>query len=131
MATVNNQAGNWEQAKNLADKNLERDPNDRDALINRSNANYGLKLYDRSYADANKAQALDPASVAAIDSRAMASYGMGNYLQVMEDSRRALALDPNDKTAFSLMKLAEARVKPNANLDNLKPQETAAISAGE
>ncbi len=33
-------------------------------------------------------------------------------MQAMEDARKALALDPNDKTAFSLLKLAEGRVRP-------------------
>ena len=58
----------------------------------------------------------DPADRDALINNASASYGLGNYNQALEDARRALALDSDDKTAISLMKLAEGRIKPRAAL---------------
>lgn len=127
MAALNNMTGNWSKAKELSEQNLARDPNDKDALISRSNAFYGMKDYRSAHADADRATKIDPKNSSALTSRALASYGLGNYLQSLEDSRRALALNPNDKTAFSLMKLSEGRVQPTLDLSNPQSLQAALV----
>ncbi|MBI3553728.1 MAG: protein kinase [Elusimicrobia bacterium] len=119
VAYLNTSAGHFETARDFSEREIARDPTDRDAYINRSMANYGLNKLKEAYGDADRATRLDPDSPDAYRARAMASYGMRNYLQAIEDSRRALALDPNDKTAFAIMKLSESRV-PAMDLDTIK-----------
>lgn len=119
LSHLNNRAGNWRPALDFAEKALEDDPDDRDALVSRSDARYGLKNYEAAFADASRAAKLDPDSPEAFRARAMAAYGLRNYLQATEDARRALALDPNDRTAFAIMKLAEGKV-PVLRLDDMK-----------
>ncbi|MBI3564434.1 MAG: tetratricopeptide repeat protein, partial [Elusimicrobia bacterium] len=99
-------AERWDDSRTLASKALDYDPDDRDALISRSQASSGLADFARAYADAERAAKLAPDSAEAYTARAAAAYGLGNYLQAVEDARRALALDPEDKTAFALMKLS-------------------------
>jgi tetratricopeptide (TPR) repeat protein len=117
VAYLNNQADRWEDGREFSDKVLSFDPDDRAALINRSNANYGLKDFNSAFIDADKAAKLDPQDPAAYTARALASYGMKNYLQTLEDARRSLAIDPGDKTASSLLNLAEGR-KPSSTAKN-------------
>jgi tetratricopeptide (TPR) repeat protein/tRNA A-37 threonylcarbamoyl transferase component Bud32 len=116
VAYLNNRRGNWKKAYALAERNLDRDPNDRDALINRSAAQHGLGRFEKAFEDADRAAKVDPQSPAALTARALASYGRGHYLQSLEDAQKALALDPNDRIAFSLVKLAEGRAKPESKL---------------
>ena len=111
-AYLNNRANRWEESRLLSERVLSVDPEDRDALLNRSNANYGLKNFNSSFEDADKAARLDPNNPDAYAARALACYGKGEYLQTLEDARRALALNPNDRTAYALMHLAEGRVPP-------------------
>jgi tetratricopeptide (TPR) repeat protein len=118
-AYLNSSAGHFEQAKDYSDREILYDPDDRDAYINRSMANYGLNRLDQAYQDADKAAKLDPKSVDAYRARAMASYAKKNYLDAIEDARRALVLDPNDRTSFAIMKLSESRV-PAMSVDTLK-----------
>ena len=125
-AYLNNRASNWEEGRSFADKVLTYDPEDRDAYINRSNANYGLKNYQSSFDDAQRAAKIDPNSSGAYTARALAAYGMQDYLHTLEDARRALAIDPADKTAFSLMKLAEGRV-PSLKVTDQKSRAEAEV----
>jgi len=110
-AKLNAAAQRWDDARGLASKALEVDPDDRDALITRSQANAGLADFARAYADAERAAKVAPEEAAAYTARAAAAYGLGNYLQAVEDARRALALNPEDKDAFALMKLSEGRTR--------------------
>ncbi len=110
-AKLNAAAQRWDDARGLASKALEYDPDDRDALISRSQANAGLADFARAYADAERAAKIAPEEAAAYTARAAAAYGLGNYLQAVEDARRALALNPEDKDAFALMKLSEGRTR--------------------
>lgn len=119
VAALDNSVGNYDQARRLADQVIEKDENDKDALVNRSNSNFGLNRFDSAYADADKAARLGPQDSDAYTARAMASYGLKNYQQATEDARRALALNPQDKTAFALMKLAEGKA-PVMRLDTLQ-----------
>jgi len=111
-AYLNNRANRWEESRQLAEKVLSYVPEDRDALLNRSHANYGLKNFKNAFEDADRAARLDPNDADAYTARALASYGLTEYLQTLEDARRALALNPNDRTAYALMHLAEGRVPP-------------------
>ena len=126
MADLNNRSGNFEAAQRYADRELEQDPNDRDALINRARAGYGLGDFQKSYKDADKAARMDPKDGDAYSTRALASYGLGHYLAAMEDARRALAINPNDRTAFSLLRLSEGRVKP-VNMPGEKSEEKSSV----
>ena len=110
-ARFNNRAERWEEGLEFAGQALAVDPDDRDALVNRSQANSRLGEFARAFADADRVARAAPDGAAAYTARASASYGLGNYLQAIEDARKALARDPNDRTAFSLMKLAEGRTK--------------------
>ncbi len=111
-AYMNNRANRWEDSRRLAESVLAYDPKNCDALINRSNANYGLQNFQSAYADADLAAHLDPDNPDAYTARALATYRMGQYLDALEDARRALALNANDRTAYALMRLAEGRVPP-------------------
>ena len=121
IAHINNAAGNWEEGNRFSTRALQFDPDDRDALIERSIANWGSRQFPSALADADRAARLNPKDSDAYTARAMASYGLGNYLQSVEDARRALALNPNDRTAFALMKLAEGR-SPTVRLDDVRSQ---------
>ncbi len=112
VAYMNNRANRWNEAARLSAQVLNWDPHDRDALLNRSNAEYGLKNFKSSFEDADQAVKLDCNDPDGYTARALASYGLADYLQTMEDSRRALAMNPNDRTAYALMRLAEGRVLP-------------------
>ncbi|MDD5655989.1 MAG: protein kinase [Elusimicrobia bacterium] len=116
-AYLNNRANRFEDARRLADKVLAVDPQDRDALINRSNSNYGLKNFQDALDDATRAAKLDLNDADAYTARALASWGLGDYLNTVEDARRALAVNPNDRTAHALMRLAEGRVPRTAIRD--------------
>jgi tetratricopeptide (TPR) repeat protein len=118
-AYLNNRANRWEDAARLSEQVLAADPRDRDALLNRSNAGYGLRNFKSAYEDADRAVKLDPNDPDGYTARALASYGLAEYLQTMEDARRALAMNPNDRTAHALMRLAEGRVPP-ATITDLK-----------
>lgn len=109
---LNARSERWDESKSFAERALEYDPNDRDALIGGARANYSMGDFPRSWTQSNRAVELAPENAAAYSARAMASFGLGQYLQAMEDARKALALDPNDKTAFGILKLAEGRVRP-------------------
>ncbi|MBI5239571.1 MAG: protein kinase [Elusimicrobia bacterium] len=111
-AYLNNRANRWEESVRLSEQVLGIDPQNRDALLNRANAAYGLKNFQNSYDDADRAVKLDPNDPDGYTARALASYGLAEYLQAMEDARRALAMNPNDRTAHALMRLAEGRVPP-------------------
>ena len=121
LAHINNSAGNWEEGQRFSSRALQFDPDDRDALIERSIAFWGSRQFPSALADADRAARLNPKDSDAYTARAMASYGLGNYLQSVEDARRALALNPNDRTAFALMKLAEGR-SPSVRLDDVRAQ---------
>jgi tetratricopeptide (TPR) repeat protein len=110
-ARLNDRAERWQDAREFAERALDFDRDDVDALLSRSQANTGLADFTRGYADAERAAQLAPSSADAYTARAAAAYGLGNYLQAAEDARRALALAPEDKTAFQLMKLSEGRTK--------------------
>ena len=111
-AYMNNRANRWDEAARLSAQVLSLDPRNRDALLNRSNAQYGLKNFQSAFEDADQAVKLDPNDPDGYTARALASYGRAEYLQTMEDARRALAMNPNDRTAHALMRLAEGRVPP-------------------
>ncbi len=117
-AGLNNRAERWEIARELAQIALHYDPEDKDALIQRSQAASGLGDYARAYADADAVLRKIPASTAGWTARAAAAYGLGNYLQALEDARRALALNPGDKTAYALMKLSEGRSQAAPQFEN-------------
>ena len=117
-ARLNVRAERWEDSLEFAEKALARDPEDRDALISRSQANTGLADFARGYADAERAATLAPDFADAYTARAAAAYGLGNYLQAAEDARRALALSPEDKTAFQIMKLSEGRARKAPDFEN-------------
>jgi tetratricopeptide (TPR) repeat protein len=117
-ARLNASAEHWQDSASLASKALEYDPDDRDALISRSQANAGLADFARAYADAERAAKVAPNSAEAFTARAAAAYGLGNYLQAVEDARRAVALDPENKTAFQLMKLSEGRTRKLSDFEN-------------
>ncbi|MDE2511132.1 MAG: protein kinase, partial [Elusimicrobia bacterium] len=122
-ARLNAYAQRWADARELANRALAYDPDDRDALISRSQANAGLAEFARSYADAERAAKISPDYAAAYTARAAAAYGLGNYMQAAEDARRALALDPEDKEAFALMKLSEGRTRKMPDFEkSLQPQ---------
>ncbi len=110
-AKLNVIAQRWEDARDLSSRVLDYSPDDRDALISRSQANSGLAEFARSYSDADRAAKVAPEFAGAYTARAAASYGLGNYLEAVEDARRALALNPEDKEAFALMKLSEGRTR--------------------
>ena len=112
-AYLNNRANRWEDAARLSDQVLAVAPQDRDALLNRSNAAYGLKNYKNAYEDADRAVKLDPNDPDGYTARALAAYGLADYFQAMEDGRRALAMNPNDRTANAIMRLAEGKVPPS------------------
>jgi tetratricopeptide (TPR) repeat protein len=124
-AQLNGQAERWADSREFAEDALAYDPDDRDALISRSQANTGLADFARGYADAERAARLFPDSVEAYTARAAAAYGLGNYLQAAEDSRRALALDPESKPAFELMKLSEGRAKKVPDFEKADPPQLA------
>lgn len=111
-ARISNATGGFEDGRKFSTRQLETAPEDRDALISRSQANYGLGRVEDAFDDANRAAKIDPSSSDPYTARAMANYGMRRYLQAVEDSRRALALNPNDATAFAIMKLSEGKVPP-------------------
>lgn len=111
-AYMNNRANRWDEAARLSAQVLSLDPVNRDALLNRSNAEYGLKNFKSAFEYADQAVKLDPNDPDGYTARALASYGLADYLQTMEDARRALAMNPNDRTAHALMRLAEGRVPP-------------------
>jgi len=117
-AALNNRAERWKDGRDLAEVALNYDPQDRDALISRSQASSALGDFARGYADADAVLRRSPNSGGAWTARAAASYGLGNYLQAVEDARRALAVDPNDKTAFALMKLSEGRSAAAPQFEN-------------
>lgn len=110
--TLNARSERWNESLEFAEKALQYDPNDRDALIGGARANYSTGDFPRAFAQAERAAELAPDSAAAYTARAMAAFGLGHYLQAMEDARKALALDPNEKNAFGILKLAEGRVRP-------------------
>ncbi|MFI5345114.1 MAG: protein kinase [Elusimicrobiota bacterium] len=116
-AKLNVIAQRWEDARDLASRALDYDPDDRDALVLRSQANSGLAEFARSYADAERAAKIAPDYAAAYTARAAAAYGLGNYMQAVEDARRALALNPEDKEAFALMKLSEGRTRQTPDFE--------------
>ncbi|MBI4377165.1 MAG: tetratricopeptide repeat protein [Elusimicrobia bacterium] len=118
LSALNNRAGRFTHGRRFADRALETHPADRDALISRSNAHFGLKQFERAYEDSTLALAIDPDSPEALRARALAAYGLGHLLQAAEDARKALALDPNDRTAFAIMKLTQGRI-PSINIDAL------------
>jgi tetratricopeptide (TPR) repeat protein len=118
-AYLNNRANRWEDAVRLSERVLAADPRDRDALLNRSHAGYGLRNFKSAYEDADRAVKLDPNDPDGYTARALAAYGLAEYLQAMEDARRALAMNPNDRTAHALLRLAEGRVPP-ATVTDLK-----------
>ena len=124
-ARLNGRAERWEESREFADEALAYDPDDRDALISRSQADTGLADFARGYADAARAARLSPDSAGAYAARASAAYGLGNYLQALEDARRALALDPEDKTAFALMKLSKGRAKKVPDFERVAPPRLA------
>jgi len=111
-AYMNNRANRWDEAARLSAQVLSGDPRNRDALLNRSNAEYGLKNFKSAFEDADAAVRLDTNDPDGYTARALAAYGLAEYLQTMEDARRALAMNPNDRTAHALMRLAEGRVPP-------------------
>ncbi len=117
-AGLNNLAERWQEGRELADRALRHDPADKDALINRSQANSALGNFARGYSDADAVLRRSPEAGGAWTARAMASYGLGNYLQAIEDARRALAVDPNDKSAYALMKLSEGRAVASPEFGN-------------
>ncbi len=117
-ARLNASAERWQDSQALASKALEYDPDDRDALISRSQANAGLADFARAYADAERAAKVAPDSAEAFTARAAAAYGLGNYLQAVEDARRAVALDPENRVAFQLMKLSEGRTRKLSDFEN-------------
>lgn len=117
VAALNNEAARWQESKDLADKVLFSDPQNRTALLNRSGANYGLKDFNSAFLDADTAARLDAYDPQAYVARALAAYGMKDYPQTLEDARRAIALDPSDKTAASLLKLTEGRKPPRPQND--------------
>jgi tetratricopeptide (TPR) repeat protein len=110
---LNGRSERWDESREFAERALQYDPNDRDALIGGARANYSMGDFPRSFAQAERATELAPDSAAAYTARAMAAFGLGHYLQAMEDARKALSLDPNDKNAFGILKLAEGRVRPS------------------
>ncbi|HXT00102.1 MAG TPA: protein kinase [Elusimicrobiota bacterium] len=109
-AKLNARSERWQDSLEFAEKALAFDPDDRETLISRSQANTGLADFAHGYADAERALQLSP-DAAGFTARAAAAYGLGNYLQAAEDAKRALALAPEDKTAFQIMKLSEGRTK--------------------
>ncbi|HAM35108.1 MAG TPA: hypothetical protein DEB40_10525 [Elusimicrobia bacterium] len=111
-AYLNNRANRWPESLRLSERVLSYDPKDADALINRSNAHYGLKNFKSAFDDADQAARINPNDADAYAARALACWGMADYLQTLEDARRALALNRNDKTAHALLRLAEGRVRP-------------------
>lgn len=126
LAALNNSLGHFERSRDFADKVLQYDPDDKDALISRSNSLSGMRIFDKAYADSGKALKLDPQSAEAFRARAMASYGLGHYLQASEDARQALAIDPNDRTSFAIMKLAEGKTSL-PSLDAIQSQMASQI----
>jgi len=126
-ARLDGAADRWDDAREFASKALAYDPDDRDALISRSQASSGLADFARAYADAERATKVAPDSADAFTARAGAAYGLGNYLQALEDARRALALDPENKTAFALMKLSEGRTRKIGDFDKPQPQLADAV----
>ena len=122
---LNSLAERWEDSREFAEKALAYDPDDRDALIDRSQANTNLSDFARGYADAERAAKLAPDSAEAFTARAAAAYGLGNYLQAEEDARHALALDPENKAAFALMKLSEGRAKKMPDFEKKEPAQLA------
>ena len=124
-ARLNGRAERWEDSREFAEKALAYDPDDRDALISRSQASTGLADFARGYADAERAVRLSPNAADAYTARAAAAYGLGNYLQSVEDARRALALDPENKTAFALMKLSEGRTRKIPDFEKSAPPQLA------
>jgi len=89
-AYLNNRANRWEDAARLSDQVLAVAPQDRDALLNRSNAAYGLKNYKNAYEDADRAVKLDPNDPDGYTARALAAYGPTTAAKIGED---ALALN--------------------------------------
>lgn len=65
MAACQLRAGNAEHARRLADKALAADPDNVKALVRRSRAAAGLRMWDAALADARRALALDPGNAAA------------------------------------------------------------------
>jgi tetratricopeptide (TPR) repeat protein len=124
-ARLNVRAERWEDAREFAERALDFDREDLDALLVRSQANTGLADFARGYADAERAAQLAPDSADAFTARAAAAYGLGNYLQAGEDARHALALDPENKTAFALMKLSEGRAKKAPDFEKTAPPQLA------
>ena len=86
----------------LSQAELAYAPQDCDALLNRSSANYGLRNFKSALDDADQAAKLDPDNPEAYTARALASWGMNEYLKTLEDSRRALAINPNNRTAHTI-----------------------------
>jgi tetratricopeptide (TPR) repeat protein len=124
-ARLNAGAERWEDAREFSEKALAFDPNDAEALIDRSRANTGLADFARGYADAERASKLAPNSADALTARAAAAYGLGNYLQAIADGKRALELDPENKNAFQLLKLSEGRTKKIPDFERSAPPQLA------
>jgi serine/threonine protein kinase len=118
VSDLNNRAARWSEGRLFAERVLKSRPYDTDALVRRSMASSGLSDHGSAFADADKAAKLAPDSAAPYTARALAAYGLGKYQESLEDARRALALDPRDRTAFSLLKLAEARVPAGTGSDD-------------
>ena len=128
---LNGRAERWKDSREFAEQALSRDPDDRDALVDRSRANTGLSDFARGYADAERAARLAPDSADAYTARAAAAYGLGDDARAMADSRRALALDPEDKTAYVLLRLSEGRAKKIPGFEQDEPARIAGAVARE
>jgi len=126
-ARLNARAERWEESREFSQLALLQSPDDPEALLARSLAGSRLGDFTLAYADADRVARSSPGTSEAYTARAAAAYGLGNYLQAVEDARRALALDADDKTAFSLMKLSEGRMRTSPEFEKNQPQLADAV----
>jgi tetratricopeptide (TPR) repeat protein/tRNA A-37 threonylcarbamoyl transferase component Bud32 len=96
-----------------ADRALERDPENPDALQARAAASSLLGDYERAVEDASAAIARDPSRTDALLTRAQAQTQLGRHAQALADADRALTLTPEDPYAY------KARARAREGLGDL------------
>lgn len=90
----------YEKARELYSKALDRDPLDAVAYYGRGLADHKMGQRDYAITDYNKAIALDPHNVNAYVGRALAHHETGQIEAALADYNKALQLDPRNVNAY-------------------------------
>ena len=118
LARLNNRAERWDESRELAELAVRADPQNMDALIERSRAAAGLGDFARAYADGDAVVRAFPDAPEGWAARSAASYGLGNHIQALSDARRATTLDPTGTAASALMPPPKGRGRSSPHVEN-------------